>query len=1007
MVTTYVINNVNEYTSSTTSGDTTSYQYDADGNLIAQTDPSGTTSYTFNELDQLTAVNGPGLSAGYSYDALGNRISQTINGTATNFEIDPTNGGAAVASFGAGGVLTAHYTYGSGLVSQVSAAGVASYYDFNLTGSTVGITNSAGVYVNTYSYLPFGGILTSVTTVRNPFQFVGQWGVVAGIANLSLMGARAYNPSTGQFVSNDPLGLAGGDVNVRRYASDNPVAFIDPTGLCSDLPDREDARIIKIVVRLASEFSVLELFEQLIFYERLGDEAHQQHDGSLDLSYQHINNLILTALLLKLAAADISQARRSESFKSSWSPDHGDPPNSSGGCNCGPTLDAPIEPTNRTEGSPSPEPNPPTPPAPPTATTGSSSVQGRDPNSMVGPAGYGSSNFVATGSLLPYEIIFENEPIATAPAQRVDVTDPLDPNLDWGTLQLSAVGFGSTYITIPAGLQHYDTTVNTIENGQTFEVKVSLNLDAATGVLSASFQSIDPTTGLPPADVLTGFLPPEDGTGRGIGISATRSARGRAGHRHEIRNVAGISFDFAETIATDQVDHEDPSQGDRSAPSKPWSRSTPAAPTSQRHRAAGPQLHDSFTVELVRHGRRRGPGGIASYDVFVSDNGGAVHRIPTGTTQTSATFTGQSGHTYGFYSVATDNVGIVQPTPTAAQATTTLVGPPTSSVGSLPATTTTTNFTVSWSGTPGPGATSVASYTIYDSEDGGPFTAFLKNTTSTSTTFTGQPGHTYGFYSVATDNLGDVQPTPSGAQASTTLVGPPTSAVKSLPPTTNSTGFTVSWSGTPSPGASIASYTIFDSEDGGPFMAFLTNTTLTSATFTGQPGHTYGFFSVATDNRGDVQPTPNGAQTTIAVANTPTPTPTPTPTQTVIVGEQPIFKRKTNKKGKPTGKAVLSGFTLDFGVPLNGANAANYQVDSITTKKVKKKTVQILHPITKFTVSYVPVSDAVQITFGASETFPTGGQLTVLSGVKTASGGMLSGNAVFTISKGGKSVVAS
>ena len=81
---------------------------------------------------------------------------------------------------------------------------------------------------------------------------------------------------------------------------------------------------------------------------------------------------------------------------------------------------------------------------------------------------------------------------------------------------------------------------------------------------------------------------------------------------------------------------------------------------------------------------------------------------------------------------------------------------------------------MSWSGTPGPGATSIASYTIYDSDNGGPFTAFLTNTTLTSTTFTGQLGHTYGFYSVATDNLGDVQPTPAGAQATTYLAGPPT-----------------------------------------------------------------------------------------------------------------------------------------------------------------------------------------------------------------------------------------
>ena len=43
----------------------------------------------------------------------------------------------------------------------------------------------------------------------------------------------------------------------------------------------------------------------------------------------------------------------------------------------------------------------------------------------------------------------------------------------------------------------------------------------------------------------------------------------------------------------------------------------------------------------------------------------------------------------------------------------------------------------------------------------------------TSTTFTGQVGHTYGFYSVATDPLGFTQPTPRSAQALTTVTSAP------------------------------------------------------------------------------------------------------------------------------------------------------------------------------------------------------------------------------------------
>ena len=104
--------------------------------------------------------------------------------------------------------------------------------------------------------------------------------------------------------------------------------------------------------------------------------------------------------------------------------------------------------------------------------------------------------------------------------------------------------------------------------------------------------------------------------------------------------------------------------------------------------------------------------------------------------------------------------------------------------------------------------------------------------------------------------------------------------------------------------------------------------------------------------------------------------------------------RKLNKKGKPVGKAVLTGFTLDFGTPLDATAAndpANYQVETRSTRKVKKKLEHILHPISGFTVSYDAVDDAVTITLARPEKFPTGGQVTVLGGLTSASGGPLSG----------------
>lgn len=48
---------------------------------------------------------------------------------------------------------------------------------------------------------------------------------------LSFMNARYYDPASGRFLSEDPLGFAAGDMNVYRYVGNNPVNLVDPTGL--------------------------------------------------------------------------------------------------------------------------------------------------------------------------------------------------------------------------------------------------------------------------------------------------------------------------------------------------------------------------------------------------------------------------------------------------------------------------------------------------------------------------------------------------------------------------------------------------------------------------------------------------------------------------------------------------------------------------------------------------------------------------------------------------------
>ncbi len=100
---------------------------------------------------------------------------------------------------------------------------------------------------------------------------------------------------------------------------------------------------------------------------------------------------------------------------------------------------------------------------------------------------------------------------------------------------------------------------------------------------------------------------------------------------------------------------------------------------------------------------------------------------------------------------------------------------------------------------------------------------------------------------------------------------------------------------------------IFVSDNGGAFTPFLTNTALTSSTFTGVVGHTYGFYSVATDNVGNVQATPGSAQTTTTVAAVSTGS---------ISG---VVFRDFNLNGKQdSGEPGLAGQTLFLDLNNNG-----------------------------------------------------------------------------------------
>jgi RHS repeat-associated protein len=95
------------------------------------------------------------------------------------------------------------------------------------------MTGSNGNYFATYSYLPFGQTLSTSGASANPFAYVGQWGVIGVGTGLEFMRARFYDNSIGRFLSNDPINLLGGSLNLLSYAQNMPTQDIDPSGLAS------------------------------------------------------------------------------------------------------------------------------------------------------------------------------------------------------------------------------------------------------------------------------------------------------------------------------------------------------------------------------------------------------------------------------------------------------------------------------------------------------------------------------------------------------------------------------------------------------------------------------------------------------------------------------------------------------------------------------------------------------------------------------------------------------
>jgi RHS repeat-associated protein len=204
----------------------TSFGYDSEGQLSDIND----TLYAFDFQHRLVSTGGSSPYQ-YSYDGMGRRLQAIRNGTTTRYIYDAY--GNLLAEADGNNNITRYYIYGKGLMAMVTASDDIYCYHSNAIGSTIAMTDQHQDIVNKYAYTPFGIIADEQEGVAQPFKYVGQFGVMAEPNGFYYMRARYYDPEVGRFITEDPIGFAGGDVNLYAYVQNNPINYTDPYGLLS------------------------------------------------------------------------------------------------------------------------------------------------------------------------------------------------------------------------------------------------------------------------------------------------------------------------------------------------------------------------------------------------------------------------------------------------------------------------------------------------------------------------------------------------------------------------------------------------------------------------------------------------------------------------------------------------------------------------------------------------------------------------------------------------------
>ena len=211
------------------------YRYDNEGNLVEQTSRSSgaTTLYTYDHVNRLIGVSqrdAAGTETGHSayvYDARDRRIQSNENGVVRRYAYDGLN---PFLKFDASGQIVSRRLYADGpdKILADESAGTTRWFLTDHLGTVRDLLSNDGSVLAHYAYDSYGQAIASAAGVDNDLRFTGRENSAS--TELLYLRARYYSPRLGRFISEDPIGFAGGDVNIYRYAQNSPINLFDLSG---------------------------------------------------------------------------------------------------------------------------------------------------------------------------------------------------------------------------------------------------------------------------------------------------------------------------------------------------------------------------------------------------------------------------------------------------------------------------------------------------------------------------------------------------------------------------------------------------------------------------------------------------------------------------------------------------------------------------------------------------------------------------------------------------------